>query len=407
MKRTTCSGCGYNDLHTFLDLGLSPVADAYTAQAEEVSAAYPLQLAVCTGCWLVQLLEVVDHETLFGTGYSFYSSASAPLSAYHKQYAEQVIAENTRYGLPIIEVGCNDGDLLRHLDVAGTSRVLGVDPASGPVSVARERGLEVVEKPFSSAVARGLLNTLGMQAGVIIANHVLAHVEDVSDVLEGISLLLDLNGVAYIEVQYLPDLLTNNAFDLVYHEHRNFFTLSSLSKAAARWGLMPVDAQLTSRQGGSLRVKFMRSRTHWVDPSVSMIRANERWLQDKGAYGGVQGRIDRIRDRLRDILRDFQQDGQKIIGYGAPAKATTLLNFCNIGSGILDCVVDSTPAKQGRYIPGTGLRIVAPSDVDLRDYDAALLLAWNYSDVIMRNNADFTTAQGGKWVVPIPAPVVL
>lgn len=405
MKRTTCSGCGYNDLHTFLDLGLSPVADAYTAQPEDVSAAYPLQLAVCTGCWLVQLLEVVDHETLFGTGYSFYSSASPPLSEYHRQYADQVIAENPISARPIIEIGCNDGDLMRHLDASGGRRVVGVDPASGPVSVARERGLEVVEKPFGNQVARELLNTLGTAADVVIANHVLAHVEDVSDVLEGIALLLSEDGVAYIEVQYLPDLLTNNAFDLVYHEHRNFFTLSSLSKAASRWGLTPIDAQLTDRQGGSLRVKLARTRNR-AAPSVGMIRVSERWLQDKGAYGGVQGRVDRIRDRLREILWGYQDEGKKMLGYGAPAKATTLLNFCNVGSGILDCVVDSTPAKQGRYVPGTGLRIVAPDEIDLRDYDVALLLAWNYADVIMRNNAEFA-AFGGRWVMPIPAPVVL
>lgn len=405
MKRTTCSGCGYDSLETFLDLGPSPIADAYTSQPEEVSPTRPLQLAVCTGCWLVQLLEVVDHETLFGTGYSFYSSASAPLSEYHRQYAHQVKAENPLVKGPIVEIGCNDGDMLRHFNITGR-RALGVDPASGPVAVARERGLPVIEKPFSVEVAREILNgALDGPAGIIVANHVLAHVENVSDVLEGISLLLADDGVVYIEVQYLPDLLTNNAFDLVYHEHRNFFSLSSLSKAAARWGLTPIEAQLTDRQGGSLRVKFARTRNR-ASPSVGMIRVEEKWLHSLGAYGGVQGRVDRIAHRLREILWGLQDNGGKLIGYGAPAKATTLLNFCNIGSGILDCVVDSTPAKQGRYIPGTGLRIVAPDEIDMRDYTAAVLLSWNYSDVIMRNNADFTE-HGGRWVVPIPAPVIL
>jgi SAM-dependent methyltransferase len=409
VKRTTCSGCGYDHLETFLDLGPSPIADAYTKSPEEVSPTHPLQLAVCTGCWLVQLLEVVDHETLFGTGYSFYSSASPPLSEYHRQYATQVIAENPKLlNRPIVEIGCNDGDLLQWF-ASGDRRdrqVLGVDPARGPVAAARQRGIGVLEMPFSSAVARRILNDdLGRQAGIVIANHVLAHVEDVSNVLEGISLLLADDGVAYIEVQYLPDLLTNNAFDLVYHEHRNFFSLSSLSKAAARWGLTPIDAQLTDRQGGSLRVQFARTRNR-ASPNVGMIRVEEKWLHSVGAYGGVQGRVDRIATRLRETLWGLQDDGAKLIGYGAPAKATTLLNFCNIGSGILDCVIDSTPAKQGRYIPGTGLRIVAPNEVDLRDYTGALLLAWNYSDVIMRKNAEFA-ARGGRWVVPIPAPVIL
>ncbi len=391
MKRDTCSACGAGDLEEFLDLDASPIADAYTATADEVSPTYPLQVAVCGKCRLVQLLEVVDHDVLFGTGYSFYSSASAPLSAYHADYARDVLARHRDLAeRGVVEVGCNDGDLLRHFD---GFPALGVDPSSGPAAAAAARGLEVAVRPFGLAAAHDIRDRRGAQ-GIVIANHVLAHVADVADVLAGVKALLAPDGIAMVEVQYLPDLLVNNAFDLVYHEHRNFFSLSALEHAAARWDLHVVDAELTDRQGGSLRVTL--SRTPSANRRVDEIRASEGWLQSFGAYEGMQGRAERIRDRLLDLL-DAQPG--PIGGYGAPAKATTLLNFCGLTSADLEFVVDTTPAKQGRYIPGTGIPIVSPTAAG--HVDTYLLLAWNYLPQIMRNNP------GHRWITPIPAPALL
>jgi hypothetical protein len=394
VKRTSCSACGCLELDTFLDLGASPIADAYTAAATEPVERYPLEVAVCAKCRLVQLLEVVDHETLFGTGYSFYSSASAPLSAYHSAYARDVRARHphlVRRG--VVEVGCNDGDLLRHFaDVPHR----GVDPAHGPTDAARARGLDVDTRPFGLAAAHDLRERRGRQ-GVVFANHVLAHVADVADVLGGIAALLAPDGIGMVEVQYLPDLLVNNAFDLVYHEHRNFFSLSSLEQAALRHGLHVTDAELTDRQGGSLRVTL--ARTGRPDAQVDRIRASEAWLNSWSAYEGMQGRVERIRDRLWDVLAAELSAGRTLAGYGAPAKATTLLAFCGISADVIPYVVDTTPAKQGRHIPGTGIPILAPDDAP--PVDTYLLLAWNYARQIMRNNP------GHRWIVPIPAPMVL
>lgn len=394
MKRTSCSACGHVELDTFLNLGQSPIADAYTATPDEVSPTHPLEVAVCAKCRLVQLLEVVDHETLFGTGYSFYSSASAPLSAYHAAYARDVRARHPELvARGVVEVGCNDGDLLRHFaDVAA----IGVDPASGPADVARHRGLEVLVRPFGLQAAHDIRDRRGRQ-GVVIANHVLAHVADVSDVLAGIRALVADDGIAIVEVQYLPDLLVNNAFDLVYHEHRNFFSLSSLEQAALRHGLNIVDAQLTDRQGGSLRVTLSPTVRPLVP--VDRIRASETWLNSWSAYEGMQGRVERIRDRLWDVLGAELRAGRTLAGYGAPAKATTLMAFCGIDAETIPFVVDTTTAKQGRHIPGTGIPIIHPDYA--RNVDSYLLLAWNYARQIMRNNP------GHRWVVPIPAPVVL
>jgi len=417
MRRTTCSACASPDLEIFLDLGLSPIADAYLEHPDVSVNRYPLEVAVCGKCHLVQLLEVLDSEVLFESGYSFYSSASPPLSAYHHSYANEVIATYgnlpslsspvgrvTRLGgRPVIEIGCNDGDLLRHFKSAGF-QTLGIDPAGGPVAVARSRGLEVINVPFGSQKALDLLRQNDMvRAGIVIANHVLAHVAEVADFMAGIALLLDKDSIAMIEVQYLPDLLVNNAFDLVYHEHRNFFSLTSLELAAGRFDLHIIDAQLTRRQGGSLRVTL--SRVPALNADVEALRQHERWLQDWGPYAGFQGRVDRIRARLLDLIADEIRQGRKIVGYGAPAKATTLLNYCGIDASMLEYVVDSTIAKQGRFIPGTGLQILPP-DAESEPADTFLALAWNYLTEIMRNNADFT-AKKGRWISPIPAPVIL
>lgn len=392
MKRSSCSGCGCLELDTFLDLGASPIADAYTATADEPVERFPLQVAVCAKCRLVQLLEVVDD--LFGTGYSFYSSASTPLSAYHAAYARNVrdrYPDLVRRG--VVEVGCNDGDMLRHFsDVPH----LGVDPAGGPTDMARGRGLDVWSRPFGLAVAHELRDRRGRQ-GIVIANHVLAHVADVSDVLSGVAALLDPRGVAMVEVQYLPDMLVNNAFDLVYHEHRNFFSLASLEQAALRHGLHPIAAELTDRQGGSLRVTL--ARTSRPSASVDRIRASETWLESWSAYEGMQGRVERVKTRLWDLLGAEMSAGRTLAGYGAPAKATTLLAFCGIDSVVIPHVVDTTEAKQGRHIPGTGIPIVAPADAP--PVNTYLSLAWNYQRQIMRNNP------GHRWIMPIPAPVLL
>lgn len=404
MKRDKCSSCHYDDLRLILDLGLSPIADNYTKDAGAVPH-YPLQLAVCAGCHLVQLLEVVPD--LFGSGYSFYSSASAPLSAYHAAYASDVINEHqlANLGKPrplVVEIGSNDGDMARHFVQAGF-RVFGVDPALGPAGIAEERGVRTIGSPFGRNLAHEIHAQHG-PAGIVVANHVLAHVESVSDVFAGIDELLAFNGTAYVEIQYLPDLLLNNAIDLVYHEHRNFFSLTSLREAARPHHLHVIDAELTDRQGGSLRVKLRRASG--MSKAAKNILLSETWLNDTNVYAGLQGRAERLKTRLLQLLVDEEVQDHVVVGYGAPAKATTLLNFCGIDTELVKFIMDTTEAKQGRFVPGTGLRIHAPENVSGEHIDTFLLLAWNYQREIMRNEQQFTI-DGGRWIVPVPAPVIL
>lgn len=396
MRRTTCSACGSTHLEQILDLGSSPIADAYAASSVESLRLdrYPLELAVCDKCWLVQLIEVLPQDKLFGTGYSFYTSASPPLSEYHEAYATRVMESYASQAhRSVVEIGCNDGDLLRHFQEAKCP-TLGIDPATGPVMVARGRGLDVRIRPFTTTYAQDLVDEYGT-VGLVIANHVLAHVADVSDFLAGVSLLLDEDGVALIEVQYLQDLLVNNAFDLVYHEHRNFFSLTSLETALNRHGLYITGFKHTDRQGGSIRVEVRKRSYH--APGINMLRLNEQWLQTMGAYEGLQGRVDRIKARLRELIRNQLGGERGVVGYGAPAKATTLLNFCHIFD--LPYTVDTTAAKQGRYIPGTTTKIIAPEEVDYSK--TFVLLSWNYMSKIVRDHPE------ASWIVPIPAPVIL
>lgn len=403
VKRETCSACQSTDLELFLDLGSSPIADAYTSTPGELVETYPLQLAVCQSCWLVQLLEVVDHQTLFGTGYSFYSSASAPLSEYHRSYAQDVIDRWVEGpDTVVVEVGCNDGDFLRHF-TRSECKAYGVDPATGPATYAQEeRGLHVFIEPFSRRWADTFVDVYG-HADVVVANHVLAHVESVDDVLAGVSHIVKQDGVILVEVQYLPDLLVNNAFDLVYHEHRNFFSLTALRAVAERHGLQVVDVELTDRQGGSLRVTLRKSSWQFEESLVEYYCADELWLRDVAAYRGFQGRVDRIRGRLRGLIADANAEGP-VVGYGAPAKATTLLNYCGLRLEKVQRIVDTTPAKQGRFVPGTAIPIVAPDEVDLAEEECTVLvLAWNYVGTIIRKHPEHR----GRWLVPIPSPVLL
>jgi hypothetical protein len=227
----------------------------------------------------------------------------------------------------------------------------------------------------------------------------MAHVQDLSDVLAGVRALMDADSVAMFEVQYLPDLLAGNMYDQVYHEHRFFYSLTSLRHATGLHGLYVVDAELIELQGGGIRVTLSADPDAIPTPAVERIVASESWLGH--AYAGFQGKVNRTRDHLRSLVEGELAKGP-IAGYGAAAKATTILNFCGIGPESLRYVVDTTPYKQGRYLPGTGLRILSPAAAEQEPVDALLLLAANYLGTVLRHNP-----HKGRWIVPQPLPAVI
>jgi SAM-dependent methyltransferase len=402
MRRTACGGCGSDSIVQILDLGDSPLADDFPTSPDPGQRRWPLGLFRCRVCTLVQLTELVPDADLWGGDYGFYTGSSWVAAEHQRLYAQQLLS---RFGdlarRLTVEIACNDGTLLKHLQAAGCE-TLGVDPAAGPAAMAAEAGLDVLVRGFGRQTALDILAD-HEPAGLIVANNVIAHVADLADFVAGIELLLADDGVAVVEFQYLADLVTGNQFDHVYHEHRQFFTLTSLDRILAERGLMALSVEQVNPQGGSLRVTIGRDGP--PDDTVPALLRAERWLAGPHALDGLQGRAERIRARLVDMLQAQKQAGKRVAGYGASAKATTLLNFCGIGPDLIQYMVDTTPTKHGRYVPGTGIPIVSPT-ADSRQPDTYVLTVWNYLPDVMRREAQFAQ-QGGRWIVPIPTPVLL
>jgi len=402
VKRLTCGACAGTKLDVFLDLGETPLANTYPASLNDKETWYPLQLGVCGNCGLVQLMEVVPDAEIYGGDYGFYSGGSPAQLAYHQRGAELLLSRFPEQAKRLtIEVACNDGSLLRHFAAAGC-KTLGIDPASGPVEVARECGLDVIQKPLSTALAQQVRNEYG-PAGLVIAYNSMAHVEDLADVLAGVRALMDAESVAVFEVQYLPDLLAGNQFDHIYHEHRYFFSTTSLLPLLARHGLALQSIEHIPAQGGSIRFAVARAsgiRGYW--PSTGLPIPPEGYLTSMASYRAMQGRVEYLRDRLLALLAEEKAAGRKVFGYAASAKSTTLLNYCGIGTDQIERVVDTTPAKIGRFTPGTHIPIAGPGEHP----DTYLLMAWNYLSGVLRREREFTAA-GGKFIIPIPMPVIL
>jgi SAM-dependent methyltransferase len=381
MRRTACANCG-DSLVKFLDLGSSPLADRFPAAAGTPEQFYPLELAVCETCWLVQMLEVVPGMELYGDDYAFHTGASPSLKRYFADVAAQCISFAPQH---VTEIACNDGTLLSHFAEAGCT-TLGIDP-SGPAEAARERGLDVLRVPFTAAVA-------GEHAGksdLVLAFNVAAHVEDPHDFFEGIRLLLAPGGIAVIEFQYLGDLIAGCMIDHVYHEHRFFYSKSSFASLISHHGLHVTECEHTAGQGGSLRVTLSKDTgSAWP---------GEDWLSQAQPYQGLQKRADYMKASLLDLINDA--DGV-VAGYGATAKSATLLNWCGITPAQVKWVEDVTPGKIGKFTPGTKIPVQAPGTHP----DVFVLLAWNYLSHVIRRERAFLDG-GGTFIVPGPVPCVL
>jgi SAM-dependent methyltransferase len=403
MKRESCGSCHSTDLIEVLDLGTSPLADEFPHSAAGAleQKRYPLGLVTCAHCSLLQLTEIVDDNELWGGDYGFYTSSSWVAVQQQHDYADDLL---WRYrdqvkGL-VLEIACNDGSMLSRFKQAGC-RTLCVDPAAGPAAKARQSGLDVIVKGFGRAVASQVLDEHGY-ADLVVANNVIAHVADLDDFVAGLAMVMSPEGRLVVEFQYAADLITGNMIDHVYHEHRSFFSLSSLNYALGRHGLKALDVQQTVPQGGSLRVHIGRVNDEVTSPNVTLLLLEEKWMLDPGSLAGMQGRANRIRHRLLELLWDQLRAGRRVAGYGASAKSTTLLNFCEIGPDLVQYFVDSTPMKHGRFTPGTGIPIIDPR-ADSRAPDTYLLTVHNYTGPIMRRETTFT----GQWLIPIPLPVLL
>lgn len=404
---SSCRICGHaiDDVLAFGDMPLANdlVADVAAAAAQD---RFPLTLAFCPQCGLAQLRETVDPDRLF-RDYVYLSSNSASFVAHAGALAERITrTRRLDAASRVVEIASNDGYLLRHYAKAGIP-VLGIEPAQNIAAIARERGVETIAEFFSATLARRLA-AAGKTADVLHANNVLAHVAHPIDVVAGIATVLAPEGIAVVEVPYLIDLLDRLEFDTVYHEHLCYFSLTPLVRLFADAGLEVCDVERIAVHGGSLRVFIRHAGKASALPSVEALLEQERhWgVRDIATYRRFAERVRAFAPTFRDFLAALRAKGHSLAAYGASAKGATLVNYCGVGSNLLDFVADVSPLKQGRVMPGVGIPIVAASELRTRRPDYVVLLAWNFADEIMRQQEDYLRA-GGRFVVPVPDPHII
>ena len=402
-----CRSCGSSALETFLDLGVTPLADGLVPadRLDRPEPVYPLTVAFCKSCTLVQIKETVPPQVLFGDEYPYFSSFSDALLEHSRLNVEGLIE---RLGLDetslAVELASNDGYLLQFFQKAGV-QVLGIDPSPGPVGAALERGIPTRREFFDLDVAKSLVEE-GLRADVIVANNVLAHVPDQNMFVAGIAALLAPTGFVSVEVPYVVDLVDHGEVDTIYHEHHCYFSVESISRLFERHKLRLVDLQHHPIHGGTLRAFF--SREGQPTDSVAKSRAAERAVGalDFSFYSGFAERVETIRRNLVSLLGELKSSGASIAAYGAAAKGSTMLNYTSVGTEFLDYVVDRNVHKQGRYMPGVRLPIHAPERLLEDQPDYVLILAWNFADEIVAQQSAYLEA-GGKFIVPVPEPKVI
>ena len=405
---STCRGCGHDVLLEVLAFGEMPLSNGLLSESQLTrdEPKIPLTVVFCPACSLVQIRETVAPDILFSAEYPYFSSVSDAWVAHCRDNALELM-ETRRLGPShrVIEIASNDGYLLRNYAERGIP-VLGIDPASGPAAVARRNGIPTREEFFGRDMADAL-SAEGIRADVIHANNVLAHVADLTGVVDGIRILLTDDGVAVIEAPYVRDLIDHCEFDTIYHEHLCYFSVTAVSKLMARRGLVLTDVRRLATHGGSLRMYVQRRGR----PSERV----ERLLQEEQEIGVDRAdfyedfalRVRSIQTTLKSLLESLKERGQSIAGYAVSAKGAILLNSSGIDGRLIDYVVDRSPHKQGKAMPGVHLRVYDPARLlEPPAPDYLLLLAWNFKDEIMAQQEEYRR-RGGKFIVPIPVPAIV
>lgn len=400
-----CRFCGQPLRFTFVDLGMSPLCESFLSpeQLNQGESFYPLHAYVCENCFLVQLEEYVSPENIF-TEYAYFSSYADTWLEHCKKYTEMIL---DRFGLNkdslVIEVASNDGYLLQYFVQTGIP-VLGIEPAKNVAKVAIEKGVPTLTEFFGRELATQLCKE-GKQADLIAGNNVLAQVPNINDFVSGLKILLKPAGVITIEFPHLLNLVEENQFDTMYHEHFSYFSFITAEKIFTVHGLTLFDVDELPTHGGSLRIYARHADDESKPVTVRATEMHDREIKAGLAtmeyYSAFDENVKETKRKLLSFLIDARREGKTVVGYGAPGKGNTLLNYCGIRTDFLDYTVDRNPYKHGKYTPGTHIPIYKPEKINATKPDYVLILPWNFKDEIMHQMRHIRE-WGGKFVVPIP-----
>ncbi|MCI4567727.1 class I SAM-dependent methyltransferase [Lysobacter sp. CFH 32150] len=401
-----CRHCASELTLSLVDLGSAPPSNAYlTRQALQAPEKwFPLRVLVCENCWLAQTQDFAQAHELFDAEYAYFSGFSSSWLAHAERYVDDMVA---RFGLHsgshVVEVAANDGYLLQYVKAHGIG-CTGIEPTASTAAAARAKGIDVVEDFFGVRLAKSL-GDRGMQADLMVANNVLAHVPDINDFVAGFASLLKADGVATFEFPHLLQLVTGGQFDTIYHEHYSYLSLTAVVRIFAANGLAVFDAEQLPTHGGSLRLFAQRSDTGRNARTTRLERIEQAessaGVATPGYYEGFQSRAEQAKDEFLMFLLQAKRQGKTVAAYGAAAKGNTLMNFAGVRPDLLAFVADRNDAKQGKYMPGSRIPIVDENHLRVAKPDFVVILPWNLKDEI-QSQLDYVVEWGGRFVTAIP-----
>ena len=406
-----CRFCQHELTHEFIDLVNSPPSNSFLSPEElnEPEVFYPLKLFVCEKCLLVQIDEYKKSEEIFSDKYAYFSSFSSSWLEHARRYVEMVAV---RLGLNtesfVIEIGSNDGYLLQYFKEKNIP-CLGIEPAKNTAEVARGKGIEVVTEFFGAELAEQLAKQ-DKKANLLMGNNVLAHVPDINDFVKGLKILLRKDGVITLEFPHLMRLVEENQFDTIYHEHFSYLSFHTVNRIFSEHGLVLFDAEEIPTHGGSLRIYagHQGDRSKELSPNVEALYEKESaaGMENLSYYFNFQEKANKVKQDLLSFLLAQKREGKKVVAYGAAAKGNTLLNYCGIKKDLIQFVVDASPHKQGRFLPGSHIAVLDEAEIKITKPDFVLILPWNIQEEIMQQ-VDYISEWGGSFVIPIPELTVI
>ena len=406
MIKSNCRFCQTPLNKTFVDLGMSPVSNAFlkSEQLDKAEKFYPLHTYVCENCFLVQLEEFETPEQIFSNDYAYFSSYSETWLIHCQSYTELMI---NKFGFndnsQVIELASNDGYLLQYFKQRGIP-VLGIEPAANVAKVSEEKGIPTLVKFFDVETAR-LLENQSKKADLLIGNNVLAHVPDINDFVGGMKIALKENGILTMEFPHLLQLMEYNQFDTIYHEHFSYFSFLTVEQIFASHGLILFDVEEIPTHGGSLRIYGKHDTNSDNEVTDRLMNLKDKEIEAKldwiDTYLGFGEQVKETKRKLLQFLINIKSQGKTIVGYGAPAKGNTLLNYCGIRTDFLDYTVDRSPHKQGLFLPGTHIPVYHPDKIQETRPDYVMILPWNIKDEIIEQMAHIRE-WGGQFLIPIP-----